>query len=192
MMAVTLLLFAVADSKADVFACRDSRGSISFTNAPATSDCKPISPETSYQVTVRPITRSTNSSSYDSDIWDIGVRYNIDPYLIKAVIRAESDFNSLAISRKGAQGLMQLMPQTASELRVLDPFDPRQNIDGGTRYLRQMLDTFQGNLLLSLAAYNAGPGAVMRANGVPAYPETVQYVTKVLKHYRGYRNQGRG
>jgi len=116
--------------------------------------------------------------------------YNIDPHLIKAVIRTESGFNHRAISRKGAQGLMQLMPGTAEDLRVDNPFNPGENIDGGVRYLRSLLDTFDGNLILSLAAYNAGPGLVKRTGGVPRIPETIDYVRKVLFNYRMYKATG--
>lgn len=189
--AVIFLLSFAAEIRAAMYACKDSKGSIRFTNAPATGGCE------KYRLKGQnsnswPVSRSSNSSAYDSYIWAVGTRYNVDPYLIKAVIRAESSFNSRAVSSKGAQGLMQLMPATARELRVRDPFNPRDNIDGGTRYLRRMLDTFGGNLELSIAAYNAGPGAVKRANGVPRIPETIRYVTRVLKHYRGYRNEGEG
>ncbi len=186
-----LLLLVSSVSMAAVYTCRDPNGSIRFTNAPSTAGCMKFYKE-QLNHNSRPTTHSYNSSSYDQTIWKIGVRHNVDPYLIKAVIRAESDFDSSAVSKKGAQGLMQLMPETAKELRVNNPFDPNQNIDGGTRYLRQMLDIFDNNLMLSIAAYNAGPGAVRRANGVPKIPETLRYVTKVLKHYKGYRRQGRG
>jgi len=105
--------------------------------------------------------------------------------LVKAVIQAESDFDELAVSRQGAMGLMQLMPATASDLAVHDPFDPIENVRAGTRYLRQMLDAFDGRLELALAAYNAGPEAVRRFDGIPPYPETIDYVEKVMRLYRG-------
>ena len=112
-------------------------------------------------------------------------RRGLDPLLVRAVIQVESGYNSRAVSRKGAIGLMQLMPGTAAELRVADPFDPDANIRGGTDYLRRMLDTFDNKLSLALAGYNAGPEAVRRYGGVPPYQETREYVRRVLRLYQG-------
>ena len=111
--------------------------------------------------------------------------HGLDPRLVQALMQAESGYNPRAVSRKGAIGLMQLMPATARELAVPDPFNPEQNIRGGVTYLRRMLDLFGGRVELALAAYNAGPGAVQRHRGIPPYAETRQYVQRVLGLYRG-------
>jgi len=110
---------------------------------------------------------------------------NLDPKLVRAVIQAESGYNQRALSNKGAIGLMQLMPMTAKLLRVSDPWDASENVRGGTTYLRQMLDRFQGRLEWAVAAYNAGPGAVERHRGIPPYRETREYVRRVLSLYQG-------
>ena len=108
--------------------------------------------------------------------------------LLKAIIKAESDFDALAVSQKGATGLMQIMPQNFKPLGIKDPFDPWQNINAGARYFKQMFDRFNGKLSLSLAAYNAGPTAVDRYKTIPPYEETENYVRRVLKYYYNYKN----
>ena len=117
---------------------------------------------------------------YGQEIQEISARHGVNPDLVEAVIRAESAFNPWAVSRKGARGLMQLMPQTASALGVRNSFDPRENIDGGVRHLRYLLDRYPGNVPLALAAYNAGENAVDYYRGIPPYPETQQYVQRIL------------
>ncbi len=123
----------------------------------------------------------------ESYINKVAFRYGIDPLLIKAIIKTESDFDPLAVSSQGAQGLMQLMPGTAKDLKVSDPFDVHQNIDGGTRYFRKLLDSYHGDIELSLAAYNAGPGRVKPYGIIPRIPETRAYVAKVMRYYQAYR-----
>lgn len=136
-----------------------------------------------------PFYRSSGKSPalYESYIRNASNENRIDPELVKAVIKQESNFNRRGVSRKGARGLMQLMPATARKLGVQDSFDPWENIRGGTRYLRMMLDTFDGDLVKALAAYNAGPGAVKKYDAVPPYRETQGYVKNVLRYYRSYR-----
>jgi soluble lytic murein transglycosylase-like protein len=117
--------------------------------------------------------------AYEDIIKEAAALYRLDANLIRAVMRAESSFDTTTVSPAGAQGLMQIMPAVAKELGVTDPFDPRQNIMAGARYLRQLLDVHKGNLPLTLASYNAGPGTVARYKGVPPFRETRNYVKKI-------------
>jgi hypothetical protein len=117
----------------------------------------------------------------DAHIEEVAVRYGIAPRLVAAIVAAESEFNPRAVSPKGAQGLMQLMPETAASLDVQDSFDARENIEGGVRHLRALLDRFRGNVPLAVAAYNAGEQAVITYRGIPPYPETRRYVIRVLR-----------
>ena len=121
----------------------------------------------------------------DQSIVMAAARHNVDPNLVRAVIKVESNFNSNAVSNKGAMGLMQLMPQTARELRVKNPFDPEQNVDAGVRHLKYLLENYNGDVNLTLAAYNAGEGAVRRSAGVPHYSETQNYVRRITNLYYG-------
>jgi len=121
------------------------------------------------------------SASLHAHIRDVGNRYGVSPDLIVAIIEAESSFNPRAVSRRGARGLMQLMPGTAATLGVGDPFDPRENIEAGVRHLRALMDQFDNNLPLALAAYNAGGQAVIVHRGNPPYRQTRQYVNRILR-----------
>jgi soluble lytic murein transglycosylase-like protein len=121
----------------------------------------------------------------DAAIVMAAARHNVDPNLVRAVVKVESNFNSNAVSRKGAMGLMQLMPATARQLNVKNPFDAEQNVDAGVRHLKQLLESYGGDVKLTLAAYNAGSGAVARNAGIPHFPETQNYVRKITNLYYG-------
>jgi soluble lytic murein transglycosylase-like protein len=129
----------------------------------------------------RIVSGDKDKKTFAEIIREASARYGVDESVIRAVIKQESSFNPEAVSRCGAQGLMQLMPATAQSLGVKDAFNPEENIMAGTRYLKQKLDEFDGNLALALAAYNAGSGAVRKYGGIPPYQETQSYVNKVIK-----------
>ena len=144
-----------------------------------------------FDLAAKPASRSqhqppalTERHMIEASVQKAAAKYNLPPRLLRAVIRAESNFEVAAVSRAGAKGLMQLMPATAKDMGVTDIFDIEQNIDGGAKYLRQMLDRFGGNIRKALAAYNAGPATVIKYNGQVPYPETRQYVKRVLRFSR--------
>ncbi len=163
----------------DAFRLTDDNGVTVITNAPTDPRYRPVP---GLSGTARGWLRIPEAARgvYGEEIKEISVRHGVNPGLVEAVIRAESAFNPWAVSRKGARGLMQLMPQTASALGVRNSFDPRQNIDGGVRHLRYLIDRYPGNVALALAAYNAGENAVDSYRGIPPYAETQQYVQKIL------------
>jgi len=190
------LLFPVG-SGATIYSYIDESGVVHFSNVPTEPQYRPVvrlnslsgSADHAGQVLIPGYSGDwqPHPDSYDKLISLAASRYRVNPHLVKAVIRAESNFDYLAVSRKGALGLMQLMPDTASDMEVDDPFDPQDNIYGGTRYLRKMLGLFKGNLRLALAAYNAGPAKVISIGGVPRWQETVTYVQKVQYYYQVYQ-----
>lgn len=201
---IIAMLAAVAGSfpaQADIYSFRDENGVLNFTNVrPNDAHYKvrvaykepkpalrPSAVSYSYENGNNPVTLPPQ---LDALVDQIAGDYAVDKALVQAVIHAESAFNVRAISPKGASGLMQLMPETAERYGVRDIFDPEQNIMGGVHYLRDLLETFGNNLQLALAAYNAGENSVLRYGGVPPFPETINYVNRVLKLHDAYRNRG--
>src|SRR5882762_3057727 len=136
------------------------------------------------------LNRAFTAQDIDAAIDQAAARHNVDPSLVRSVVKVESNFNPNAVSRKGAMGLMQLMPSTARSLNVSNPFDPQQNVDAGVRHLRRLLDSYGGDVRLSLAAYNAGSGAVARSAGVPHFRETQSYVRRITNLYNGGSEPG--
>jgi len=184
-----LLLFLPSDAFSnEIYQFVDPSGTLHFSNVPTDPRYKrriPHPKETPY------FNRTERERFVEDLIHEESRVHRIDPALIKAVIRVESDFDSGAVSSAGAQGLMQIMPETAQSLQLKNPFDPEENIRGGTRYLRLLLDRFGQDITLALAAYNAGPDMVLRHGGVPPFKETTAYVTKVLHFYERYITKGR-
>ncbi len=184
------LLLAPTAAQAGLYRYIDERGVVHFSNAPADPRFEPIAMKRrGLNVNgVRRRGQPPRHTGYDHLIERSARAHGLEASLVKAVVAAESAFDRTAVSHAGAQGLMQLMPATARTLGVTDPFHPGANIDGGTRYLRQMLDRY-GDVTRALAAYNAGPRAVDRYNGVPPYRETRTYVKRVLDYYQRYRGE---
>lgn len=184
------LLLSPLSAGADIYKYEDEAGVVHFTDAPT---------DRRFRIFMRDIQKdrrlrtnfgfsklSRNPEEFDAIITSCAREFGVDKSLVKAVIHAESGYNPNAVSRKGAAGLMQLMPSTAQGLKVADSFNPEDNIRGGVRYLRFLLDTFKGNVSLALAAYNAGLGKVSKYGGVPPYQETRNYVSKVLNYQKSY------
>ena len=182
--ALPMFVFSPSVTRADIYRYIDSRGVLHFTNVPTDPAFRLYMKERGRP---KKHTAVAYPSKYDRVINEAACQHGVSPELLKAVIKVESDFNPRAISRSGALGLMQIMPENLSALRVENPFDPWQNIMGGTRYLTQMLQRFSGRLHLALAAYNAGPTLVERYNRIPPIRESEEYVEKVLKYYHAFR-----
>jgi hypothetical protein len=198
---LTCMVVAPALSEAQMFRYVDKDGVLHFTNVPTlpnqvktptlppyaanlVNNVRSTTPRAFYPFrSLVPSCNPWNQSLYDPHIKFACQRYGLDFLLVKAVIRAESAFDAAALSPKGAMGLMQLMPETSRDLGVANPFDPHQNIDGGVRYLRFLMDRFNNNIVFALAAYNAGPEAVQKHGGIPPYVETRDYVRRVLDFY---------
>jgi soluble lytic murein transglycosylase len=181
----TLILLSSVDLTAygDIYRYIDENGVMHFTNTPTSSNQK-------FKLFLREKPKTSlrySTKKYDDIIANASQQYGVAFPLLKAIIKAESGFDPRAVSKKGAKGLMQIMPQNFKLLGIEDPFDPSQNIHAGARYFKQMYDRF-GKLALSLAAYNAGPDAVARYKTVPPYEETEEYVKRVLKFYYSYKN----
>jgi soluble lytic murein transglycosylase-like protein len=177
-------------AQADIYRFVDKEGVIHFSNVSkrGTLVSRQGKPSRSLGVDIKD-TRGRNPADYDAYIREAASLYQIPEALVRAVIRVESNFDPNAVSRANARGLMQLIPATAERMLVSDPFDARQNVLGGTRYLRVLANLFNGNLQLTLAAYNAGEGAVIRYRGIPPYEETQNYVVKVMQFYNVYRGK---
>jgi soluble lytic murein transglycosylase len=179
---VVIILFIIDVSSGDIYRYRDKNGVWHFTN---------IKNDKRYKLYIRTSLKKPADyiREYSTIINQASRRFGIESSLIKAVIKAESDFDYKAVSRKGARGLMQLMPKTMDQMEVKDPFNPEENIFGGTRYLSLLLERFNNDKKLALAAYNAGPERVEEYQGVPPFPETKSFISKVLNYYFKYKSE---
>lgn len=190
-------LFFTSVSHAEIFVIKRADGSVTFTNKQLVGGehavlfvPKPIGYRSTKRIWDDPPRGmlKLNKKLYDELINTSSKAHSVDAALIKAIIHAESAFNPRAVSRKGALGLMQLMPPTAREVGVSDALEPKQNIRGGTIYIKRLLAKYRGNLALAIAAYNAGPAAVDNFNGIPPFKETREYVKKVLALHKSYKS----
>lgn len=188
-MSVDATIARVAELQALIHGKPVSGGVAAGTSAPTTGSTSFASQLQAAQASnagATPVASGGGPTAYDAQIQAAAAKYGVDAGLLKGLIRAESNFNPNAKSPAGAMGLTQLMPGTAQSLGVTNPLDPAQAIDGGAKYLSQQLKAFGGDVQKTLAAYNAGPGAVQKYGGVPPYAETQAYVKRVLEYARGY------
>jgi len=193
---IVILAGPTTASAATVYVYKDARGSTVITNR-ASSDkslklIKTYTPSASVRAlgAGRSYTRrslSPRSTEFDRMIYQLADSYKLDRALVKAIIQIESSFNPLALSPKGAQGLMQLMPATATRYKVQDPYDAQQNLRGGMQFFADLMKRYQNDIRLALAAYNAGSGAVSKYQGIPPYPETQAYVSQVMQLHKNYQ-----
>jgi soluble lytic murein transglycosylase-like protein len=178
------IITAFSSVHADIFMYIDESGVMHFTNAPTSNEYE-------YKVYIKEktaVSRNFHSTNkYDHFITDAAEQTGVDSRLLKAMIKAESDFDPRAVSHKGAMGLMQIMPENFKMLDLQNPFDPWQNIKAGAQYFQKLYKRFNGKLALSLAAYNAGPTVVDRYKRIPPYQETEEYVRRVLRYYRTFK-----
>ncbi len=187
---LSLLVLIVYPTSADIYRYEDDEGIIHFTDAPTDRRFKIFMRDLKKDKQLRTklqLSRSVNPAEYEHIISACASKYGVNASLIKAVIHAESGYNPNAVSRKGASGLMQLMPGTARSLKVSNSFDPKDNVEGGVKYLRFLLDTFHGDVSLAVAAYNAGLNKVAKYGGIPPYNETRTYVNRVLSYMQSYQ-----
>jgi soluble lytic murein transglycosylase-like protein len=178
---ILAICVSVICANADMYQTVTTEGAVLYTNVPAdnaTTVIKENKPDRKPS-----LVKQKNSGAYHVIVDEKSRKHNVDPKLVKAVIAAESGWNPRAISPKGAVGIMQLMPKTATDMGVSNRYNPEENIEGGIRYLKHLLEKFKGNLTMALAAYNAGPARVEKVGGVPSIPETVNYVRKVMNTY---------
>jgi soluble lytic murein transglycosylase-like protein len=185
-----IIVVAAIPARADIYRYEDDEGIVHFTDAPTDRRFKIFMRDLKKDKLLRTrlqFSSSVNPSEYDQIISSCASKYGVNQSLIKAVIHAESGYNPNAVSNKGASGLMQLMPGTARSLKVSNSFDPKDNVEGGVKYLRFLLDTFRGDVSLAVAAYNAGLNTVARYGGIPPYNETRTYVNRVLSYMQSYQ-----
>jgi soluble lytic murein transglycosylase-like protein len=186
-------LTAPCPAMADIYRYVDEDGIVHFTDAPTDKRFKVFMRDLKKDRELRTKLKyasSVNPAEYEQLITTCSAKYGVNPCLVKAVIHAESGYNPNAVSSKGASGLMQLMPGTAKSLKVADRFNPKDNVEGGVKYLRFLLDTFRGDVSLAVAAYNAGMGNVAKYGGIPPYNETRTYVSRVLSYMKSYQESG--